>query len=60
MLAQGHDVALVAVGEVTGSREDLDDANHAEHEEHGPDDFVALEEVAYLLVHGSMLLLLKS
>ena len=51
VLAQGHDVAFCAGGEVAGGGKDLDDADHAEHEKHRPDDFVAFEEVAYLLVH---------
>ena len=51
MISNRTYVVLTLIGQSAGSREYFHDTDHAEEEEHHPDDFIALEDIAYFLVH---------
>jgi hypothetical protein len=51
MIGYRTHVVLTLIRQSAGSREDLHDTDHAEEEEHHPDDLVALEEITDSIVH---------
>ena len=42
---------MTLVCQTAGSRKNLHNTDHTEEEEHHPDDLVALEYIAYFLIH---------
>ena len=51
MFHDWQEEVIVLICKTARSTEHLDDANHAKHEEHHPDDLVTLKQIAYLMVH---------
>ena len=54
MIGDGTYVVMALIRQSARCREYLYNTNHAEEEEHHPDDLVAFEDIAYSLVHFSI------